>query len=143
VRTKLALTAADVRQIAAPCRAEAERNGWAVTIAIVDDGGHLMHLERLDARITTLDVAIRKARTAALSRMPTLAMEQRARANPVLLALDALPLQGGLPLEHSGEFLGGIGVSGVLAPQDEQVAGAGVAALAALGARPDAAPSPG
>jgi uncharacterized protein GlcG (DUF336 family) len=103
-----------------------------VTIAIVDDGGHLMHLERLDARVTTVDVAIRKARTAALSRQPSLALEQRARANPVLMALDALPLQGGLPLEHSGDFLGGVGVSGVLAPQDELVAGAGVAALAAL-----------
>jgi len=132
VRSKLALTAADVRVIAGACRAEAEKNGWAVTIAIVDDGGHLMHLERLDARVTTVDVAIRKARTAALSRQPSLALEQRARANPVLMALDALPLQGGLPLEHSGEFLGGVGVSGVLAPQDEQVAGTGVAALAAM-----------
>ncbi len=132
MRRKLALTAADVQVIAGACRAEAEKNGWAVTIAIVDDGGHLMHLERLDARVTTVDVAIRKARTAALSRQPSLALEQRARANPVLMALDALPLQGGLPLEHSGDFLGGVGVSGVLAPQDELVAGAGVAALAAL-----------
>jgi uncharacterized protein GlcG (DUF336 family) len=132
MRRKLALTAADVRVIAAACCAEAAKNGWAVTIAIVDDGGHLLYLERLDARISTVDVAIRKARTAALSRQPSLALEQRARANPVLLALDALPLQGGLPLEHSGEFVGGVGVSGVLAPQDEQVAGAGVAALTAL-----------
>jgi glc operon protein GlcG len=132
VRTRHCLTAADVRVIAEAGRLEAQKNGWAVTIAVVDDGGHLLHLERLDARVTTVDVAVRKARTAALTRQPTAAFEQRARANPVLMALDALPLQGGLPLEYGGDFVGGIGVSGVLAPQDEQVAGAGVAALAAL-----------
>lgn len=132
MRTKICLSAADARVIAGACRAEAEKNGWAVTIAVVDDGGHLMHFERLDARLSTIDVAIRKARTAALSRQPTLALEHRARANVLLLALDAMPLQGGLPLEYGGEFIGGIGVSGALPPQDELVAGAGVAVLAAM-----------
>ena len=132
MRTKHCLTAADVRLIAAACRSEAEKNGWAVTIAIVDDAGYLMHLERLDARVSTIDVATRKARTAVFTRAPTAAFEQRAKANPVLMALESIPLQGGLPLEFGGDFVGGIGVSGVLAPQDEQVAGAGVAALANL-----------
>ena len=132
MRSKICITAADARAISAACRVEAERNKWAVTIAIVDDGGHLLHLERLDAKITTIDVAVRKARTAALMQQSTAAFEARAKANVTLMALDALPLQGGLPLQRGMDFVGGVGVSGVLAPQDEQVAAAGVALLATL-----------
>lgn len=129
MRTKTCLTAADARLIAAACRAEAERQGWAVTIAIVDDGGHLLHLERLDAKVTTIAVATGKARTAALTRMPSSAMADRVKANPAFLALDAMPIQGGLPLVHAGEFIGGVGVSGVTAEQDEEVSRAGCRAL--------------
>lgn len=133
MRTRPTLTASDVRAIVAACRAEAERNAWAVSIAVVDDGGHLLHLERLDeARVLTVDVAIRKARTAALMRQPSAALAARVKADPGLLALDAMPLQGGLPLHYADVCVGGVGVSGVQADEDEQVAGAGVAALARL-----------
>jgi glc operon protein GlcG len=129
MRSKFCLTAADARLIAAACRAEAERAGWLVTIAIVDDGGHLLHLERLDAKVPTIAVATGKARTAALTHAPSAALANRIKDNPALLALDAMPLQGGVPVIHAGQCVGGIGVSGVLAAQDEQVANAGCAAL--------------
>lgn len=131
MRTKTCITVADARLIAAACRAEAERQGWAVTIAVVDDGGHLLYLERLDAKVTSIVVAQGKARTAALTRMPSAAMCDRVRDNPAFLALDSMPLPGGLPLLHDGECVGGVGVSGVTAEQDEQVARAGCAALEA------------
>jgi uncharacterized protein GlcG (DUF336 family) len=129
MRTKHCLSASDARGLAAAARAEAERNGWAVTIAIVDDGGHLLYLERLDARVSTVAVAIAKARTAALSQQPTAALEQRVRDNVAFLALDAMPIPGGLPLRHGDDCVGAVGVSGVTAQQDEQVAKAAVAVL--------------
>jgi glc operon protein GlcG len=133
MRNKPSLTAADARRMADACRAEAGRAGWAVTIAIVDDGGHLLHLERLDARLSTLAVAIAKARTAALSRQPTASLAARVRDNPGLLALDAMPIQGGVPVMYAGECVGAIGVSGVTPEQDEQVASAGCGALQEAG----------
>lgn len=129
MRTKSCLTAHDVRVIATACRAAAERANWAVTIAIVDDGGHLLYLERLDAKVTTVAVATGKARTAALMRQPSASLASRVKDNPALLALDAMPLQGGVPIFFDGECVGGVGVSGVASEQDEQVANAGCAAL--------------
>ena len=131
MHTKPCLNSSDVRQIAAACREYAEKKGWAVTIAIVDDGGHLLHLERLDtAKITTIAVAMGKARTAALTRAPSASLASRIKDNPALLALDAMPLQGGVPIMYRGECVGGVGVSGVLAEQDEEAANAGCAVLA-------------
>jgi glc operon protein GlcG len=129
MRDRPTLTPDDVQAVMSACRQEAEHQGWKVTIAIVDDGGHLLHLERLGARVTTLDVAIRKARTAALMQQPSGALEARVKDNPALLALDAMPLAGGLPLTWHGECVGGVGVSGVRPEQDEQVARAGCARL--------------
>lgn len=132
MKQKHALTTADVRSIAAACRQEAQRNGWSVTIAIVDDGGHPLFLERDGAKVTTVDVALRKARTSALAQYPSGVLQQRVRDEPQLLALDLLPLQGGMPLLYRGECVGGIGVSGVKPEEDEQVARVGCALLETL-----------
>jgi glc operon protein GlcG len=132
MRNRPGMTAADVAAIATACREEARRLGLAVTFCIVDDGGHLLHLERLDARPSTVDVAIGKARTSALMRIPTGAFEARVRENPHFTKLDAMPLQGGLPLFYAQEPVGAIGVSGAMPAQDEAIAQAGCAALGAL-----------
>ncbi len=121
MRHKPSLTTTDIRQIAAACQAEAQRNGWRVTIAIVDDGGHLLFLERDGAKISTIDVAIGKARTAAFMQYPSGQLQDRIKDNPQLMALNAMPLQGGLPLLFKGECIGGIGVSGVKPEEDEQI----------------------
>ena len=132
MRMKHCLTTTDVRLRADAGRAEIEANDWAMTLAIVDDGGHLLHLERLDrARTTTIDVATGKARTAAFSRSPTRLMEARLKENPALFFLNAMPMQGGMPILHAGECVGGIGISGGTGQQDEQVADAGLAAFSA------------
>ena len=136
MRSRPSLTAVDVRSIAAAARAAAELQSWPVTIAICDDGGYLLHLERLDARTSTVAVAMGKARTSALMQVPSGDLEQAVRGNPALLALDAMPLRGALPLRFAGVVVGAIGVSGVKPEQDEQVALAGVAVLDALSIAP-------
>ena len=129
---KWVLSPQDVQRIAGACRAHALREGWAVSIAIVDESGGLLYLERLGARVPTVAVATGKARTAAYTRAPSAAFAQRAKDNTNFLALDEfLPLQGGLPLLYQGECIGGVGVSGVLSEQDEQVARSGCDMLSA------------
>ena len=132
MRNKPVLTAADVHKMMAACRDEAAKNKWNVTIAVVDDAGFLLHLERLDgAGPMTAEVAASKARTAALTRRPTKAWEDMVKDRPVFLKFpENLPIQGGVPIMHQGDCVGAIGVSGVQSHQDEQVANAGVAALA-------------
>jgi glc operon protein GlcG len=132
MRNKPALTAADVHKMMAACRDEAAKNKWNVTIAVVDDAGFLLHLERLDgAGPMTAEVAAAKARTAAVTRRPTKAWEDMVKDRPVFLKFpENLPIQGGVPLMHQGDCVGAIGVSGVQSHQDEQIANAGVAALA-------------
>jgi glc operon protein GlcG len=135
MRSKFCLTAADVRALAAICHEAIETGGWPMTFAIVDEGGHLLHFERRDAaRVSTIDVAIGKARTAAFSRSPTRLMEARLKDNPALFFLNAMPMQGGLPILHEGQCVGGIGVSGGTPQQDEEVAGAALGALGVPGA---------
>ena len=130
MRQKPVLCNEDVLAIAAATRAEALRNGWAVTVALVDDGGHPLYLERLEgARANTVPVALGKARTAALLHAPSSGIAGRIKDNPGLLALDLMPLQGGLPLMCGPHCVGGLGVSGVQAHQDEQAAAAGLAVL--------------
>jgi glc operon protein GlcG len=129
MKQKHSLTTADVRSIAAACQHEAKRNGWSVTIAIVDDGGHLLFLERDGAKISTVDVAIRKARTSALAQYPSANLQRRIREEPQLLALDVMPLQGGMPLFYRGDCVGGVGISGVKPEEDEQIARAGCAVV--------------
>jgi len=117
--------------MAAACRVEAEKNGWNVTIAGVDDAGYLLHLERMDgAGPVTAEVAAGKASTAAVTRRPTKFWEDRVKERPVFLKFpDNLPIQGGVPIMYQGECVGAIGVSGVQSHEDEQIANAGIATL--------------
>jgi uncharacterized protein GlcG (DUF336 family) len=131
MRNKPVLTASDVQQMAAACRAEAEKNKWNVTVAIVDDAGFLLYLERLEgAGPMTAEVATAKARTAAVTRRATKVWEDMIKDRPAMMKFpDNLPLQGGVPIMHQNECVGAIGVSGVQSQQDEQIAKAGVAVV--------------
>ena len=127
-----ALSLEDAKRVAAAARAEAEKNGWAIVIAVVDDGGHLMYLERMDAaQKASSRIAEAKGRTAILFKRPTKAIEDIVlEGRTVMMGLPgAVPLEGGVPLVKDGQFLGGIGVSGVQSFQDGIVARAGAAAL--------------
>jgi len=127
-----ALTLAAAKKIAAAAEAEAVKNNWRVVIAIVDDGGHLIYLQRIDETQTgSIDVAIQKARGAVAYKRPTKVFEDAvAGGRNVILSLPhAMPIEGGLPLIVDGKVIGGIGVSGVTAPQDGVIAKAGADAL--------------
>ena len=118
----------------AAAEAEARKNNWQVVISIVDSGGHLVALERLDAQTASVDISIGKATTAASFRRPSKALEDSLAPGGsslrILALRNATPLQGGVPIVVDGKIIGAIGVSGVMASQDEQVAMAGAAALA-------------
>lgn len=133
MQSKPMLTADDVKKIAAAAEAEAIANGWAVVIAVVDDGGHLMLLQRMDG-VAPISVymAPAKAKTAALGRRETKIYADMIN-NGALSFLSAPELEGmlegGVPVVVDGHYVGGVGVSGVRAAQDAQVAKAGAAAL--------------
>lgn len=126
-----AMTAASANQIMDAAKAEARKNGWAVSIAIVDQAGTLWKLDRADgAALQTPKIAEAKASTAALMRVPTKTLEDRAKDRLVMLGLrDLLFMQGGLPIIIDGECVGAVGVSGAKAAEDEQVAHAGISGL--------------
>jgi uncharacterized protein GlcG (DUF336 family) len=129
---KKALTLAVAKQIAAAAAAEAETNKWNVVIAIVDDGGYLVYLERRDeTQIGSIEVAIQKAKTAVSFKRPTKALDDALTGGrmAILTLPGALPLEGGVPITLDGKVLGAVGVSGVTAQQDGQIATAGVKAL--------------
>lgn len=128
------LELADVKAIAAAAEAEALKQQWPVTIAIVDDGGHLLWLQRLDgAAPLSSHIAPAKARSAAIGRKDTKAFEDMINngRSAFLSApfVDGL-LEGGVAIMRNGQCLGAVGVSGVKASEDAQVANAGIAALA-------------
>lgn len=130
MRAKPCLEQSDVQAIVAACREEAGRHGWKITIAVVDDGGYPLHVERMDGvKVTTVDVAIGKARTAALSWLPSSKLENRIAERPSIMKLSVLPMQGGMPILHEGQCVGGVGVSGADFHEDEQIAEAGAKAL--------------
>jgi glc operon protein GlcG len=131
MRTKPSLTPADVKKMMSACLAEAENNGWKVTVAIVDDAGIPLHLERMDgAPLISAEVSVGKARTSALTRQPSKFWEERVKERPAFANFPAgLLIQGAVPVVHQNECVGAIGVSGVQSHQDEQIAQAGVAAL--------------
>ncbi len=131
MRTKYALTSEDAHKMMAACKAEAQKNNWKVSIVIVDDAAIPLLLERLDgAGPTTAEVALGKARTAALTRQPTKLWEERVKERPAFLNFPAgLAIWGGVPIIYQGECVGAIGVSGVQSQDDEKIASAGVAAL--------------
>ena len=131
MKTKPCLTLEDCRRITAAAEAEAKKNNWNVTIAILDDGGHVLLLTRMDgASPITSEIAVQKSRSAALARRSTKIGEERIAAGRVaLVKMPGLPVQGGLPIMVQGECVGGIGVSGVQSHEDEQVCTAGLAVL--------------
>ena len=132
MRDKPCLTAADVSKAMSACKAEAERNKWAVSIAIVDDGGYLLGFERLDgAPPIGAEVAIGKARTSAMTKRPSKFFEDRVKERPAFANFPAgILVQGAVPVMVGNECVGAIGVSGVASHEDEQIAKAGAAALA-------------
>ena len=135
MKTQLTLTLEDVRRIAAAAEAEATRNSWAVTIAIVDGGGHLLWLQRLDgvAPISS-EIAPAKARTAAMGRRESKVYEDVINQGRVsFLSAPTLQgmLEGGVPIMVDGQCVGVIGVSGVKSTEDAQIARVGIAALQA------------
>jgi uncharacterized protein GlcG (DUF336 family) len=131
MRDKPCLTSADLHKAMAACRAEAERNNWKVSIAIVDDGGFLLHFDRMDgAAAITAEVAVGKAHTSALTRRPSKFFEDRVKERPAFANFPAgILIQGGVPILARGDCVGAIGVSGVASHEDEQIAQAGVNAL--------------
>jgi len=131
-RTVEVITLASAQRMVAAAEAEAARNGWNVTIAVVDPAGELILLHRLDAAsAASVDISQAKARTAARFKRPTKALEDAvAGGRLVVMALPgATPVEGGLPIELGGKIVGAIGVSGASSAQDAQVAQAGIAAL--------------
>jgi glc operon protein GlcG len=132
MKTRPMLTLDDCRKISAAAEAEAKKNSWIVCIAIFDDGGHLLHLARMDgASPANARIAQGKGRTAAESRRSTAVWEERIKAgrNSMLGMPGIIPVQGGLPIVVEGVCIGGVGVSGVQSHEDEQIAAAGIKAL--------------
>jgi len=131
MRDKPCLIATDIEKAIAACKTEAERNKWNVSIAIVDDGGFLLHFDRMDgAPPISAEVAIGKARTAALTKRPSKFFEDRVKERPAFANFPAgILIQGGVPILCRNECVGAIGVSGVQSHEDEQVAQAGVATV--------------
>jgi uncharacterized protein GlcG (DUF336 family) len=133
MQSKPVLTLDDLKKIAAAAEAEAKAHNWAVTISIVDDGGHLLWLQRLDgAAPVSASIAPAKARTAALGRRETRVYEEMINngrfsflSAPVVEGM----LEGGVPIIVSGQCVGAVGVSGVKSAEDVQIARAGIAAL--------------
>lgn len=131
MRIKPAMTLSDTHKIMLACKAEAEKNNWKVSIAIVDEGGYLLQFERMDgAPLPSADISIGKARTAAMAKVATRLLEDTVKERPAMLSFPGrVPVQGGIPLFHDNECIGAIGVSGVKSPEDEQIAVAGSKAV--------------
>ena len=129
------MTIEQAKKVMVAAEAEPRKNNWSVVISIVDTGGHLVALQRLDAQIASIDISIGKATTAAAFRRPSKALEDGLAACSarlrILTVRAATALQGGVPIVVDGIIIGGTGVPGVLASQDELVAMAGTAAAAA------------
>jgi glc operon protein GlcG len=124
----------DAKKAAAPALAEAAKNHWAMAVAIVDPSGNLVYYEKMDAtQIGSANVAIDKARSAALFKRPTKTYQDALAAGGdgmrILRLQGAIPIEGGVPLLVDGKIAGAIGVSGGTAVQDGQCANAGASAL--------------
>ena len=136
--TKQSLTLEAARLAMDACAAKAQQGGWKVAIAVVDDGGHPILLQRLDGtQWSSIDTAVGKARAATAWKRPTRLLEESingGRTAFLSIYQGMALLQGGMPVEIEGQVIGAIGVSGVKASDDEAIAQAGVEALkAALG----------
>src|SRR4026207_230571 len=129
---KKGLTLDGAKKAPAAAEAEARKNNWNVVIAVVDDGGHLVYLQRIDGTQTgSIDVAIGKARTSAAFKRPTKVFDELAKTRPSITSIspNAVLLEGGVPVVVGGQMVGAVGVSGVTSQQDAQIAEAGIAAL--------------
>ncbi|MGH8746257.1 MAG: GlcG/HbpS family heme-binding protein [Burkholderiales bacterium] len=131
MRTRPELTLEDCRRMSAAAEAEARRNNWIVAIAVLDDGGHLLHLIRMDgATPANAVIAVEKARTAATTRRPSKMLEERVSGGRLsMLKMPVLPVQGGLPIMVEDCCVGAIAASGVQSHEDEQIVQAGIDAL--------------
>ncbi|MCV4261155.1 heme-binding protein [Pseudomonas capsici] len=132
MKIKAVLTQTEVSQMLAAARNEAQANDWGVSIAVVDDGGHLLAFERLDgAAAISSYISIEKARTSALGRRESKGYEEMVNGGRTAFLSAPLltSLEGGVPVIVDGQVIGAVGVSGVKADQDAQVAKAGIAAL--------------
>jgi glc operon protein GlcG len=132
MRTRAVLTDEDVTKVADAAVAHARANEWKVTIAIVDEGGHLLYLRRLDdAPPISSEMAPGKARTAALGRRESRLYEEAIRQGRTAFLSAPLTamLEGGVPIIVNGDVIGAVGVSGVKSDQDAAIAQAGIAAL--------------
>jgi len=133
MNTRPVLSLADIKRIAAAAEAEATANHWIVTIAIVDDGGHPLWLQRLDgAAPLSAHIAPAKARTSALGRRESAVYEEIVKGGrTAFLSVPEIEglLEGGVPIMVDGHCLGAVGVSGVKSSEDAQIAKAGIAAL--------------
>ena len=129
---KKSLSLEDARKAAAAAATEAKKNKWNMAIAVVDDGGQLIYFERIDeTQVGSIDIAIGKARTAAIFKRPTKALEDAINGgqHAILTFPNTLPREGGLPIFADGKCIGAIGVSGGKSSEDAQVGKAGVDAL--------------
>ena len=132
MKTRPVLTLEDCLKVSAAAEAEARENGWNVAIAILDDGGHLLHFARMDgATPANAGIALEKGRTAAISRRSTGKWQEFVKGGrtEMIKMPGILPVQGGMPIIVNGTCVGGVGVSGVQSHQDEQIAQAGIDAL--------------
>jgi glc operon protein GlcG len=132
MQRKAVLEYTDITRLLAAAREEAQRHGWAVSIAVVDDGGHPLALERLDGCAPiAAHIATEKARSAALGRRDTKGYEDMVNGGRTAFVSAPLltSLEGGLPVRVDGQVIAAVGVSGVKAEQDAQVAAAALAAL--------------
>ncbi len=130
--SRAALTLEIAKRISAAAEAEAMKNKWTVAIAVVDEGGHLVHLAKIDeTQYGSIDVAIQKAQTSAAFKRPTKVFEDAIAGgrNAIIGLKGALPLEGGLPIIWEGKVIGAVGVSGAKSVEDAQVAKAGTDAL--------------
>ena len=127
--TKKTLTLEAAKKIAAAAEAEAAKNKFTMVICVVDDGGHIILLEKMDGtQLGSVQVAQDKAMTALNFKRPTKALEDAVAGgrNAVLKLTGAIPIEGGIPITVDGQIIGAVGVSGGTSPQDAQVAAAGV-----------------
>jgi len=133
MKTQNVLELSDVQAIAAAAQAEAQKNSWAVSIAIVDAGGHLLHFQRLNgAAPLSSHIAPAKAHTAAMGQRETKIYEDIINGGRYAFLSAPLVqgmLEGGVPIMKDGVCLGAVGVSGVKSPEDAQIAKAGIAAI--------------
>lgn len=130
----LSITNEQAKKVAAAALNPARENQWTMVVAIVDTGGHLVYLEKLDqTQVGSVEIAISKAKSSAIFKRSTKMFQERlARGGDGLLVLrlkDAIPVEGGLPIIVDGKLIGALGVSGGSSAEDEVCAEAGAAAL--------------